>query len=339
MVPTTWNAGPRDPQGQRGAYEAALLNTPVADPDRPLEILRTIHSFDPCIACAVHVIDANGREYTIPSTAGVLANVGEAAMTPAIRLRSIWSDGNMGGNTRACGWGRPSPSTSGNIRLRLVHWGMVISIGVLSFTGYYIHNPFIIGQLKYPFLMGWFRFVHEAFGMVFMALFLMRIYLFFAGNRWVRWRVMVPLKASQWKEMFEVMKFYVFMRPDACLEDRPQRHGGVFLYRHLCDGAGGDRHRTGDVQLAAAYRVVGPIGGLDSPLDEHPEPPADPFRLMYVFIAFGIFHVHLCLLVSAAEKRGLMDSIFIGYKIIPVEELDEDDRTAIEATQGKRVRH
>ena len=69
VVPTTWNAGPRDAQGQRGAYEAALLNTPVADPNRPLEILRTIHSFDPCIACAVHVIDAQGREYTIPRVA------------------------------------------------------------------------------------------------------------------------------------------------------------------------------------------------------------------------------------------------------------------------------
>jgi Ni,Fe-hydrogenase I large subunit len=66
VVPTTWNAGPRDAQGQRGAYEASLLNTPIADPARPLEILRTIHSFDPCIACAVHVIDAKGREYTIP---------------------------------------------------------------------------------------------------------------------------------------------------------------------------------------------------------------------------------------------------------------------------------
>ena len=73
VVPTTWNAGPRDAQGQRGAYEASLLNTPVADPNRPLEILRTIHSFDPCIACAVHVIDATGREHTIPDTSGLLA--------------------------------------------------------------------------------------------------------------------------------------------------------------------------------------------------------------------------------------------------------------------------
>lgn len=66
VVPSTWNAGPRDQLGQRGAYEAALLHTPVADPERPLEILRTVHSFDPCLACAVHVVDANGREYGNP---------------------------------------------------------------------------------------------------------------------------------------------------------------------------------------------------------------------------------------------------------------------------------
>ena len=60
VVPTTWNAGPRDAKGQRGAYEASLLKTPIADPERPSEILRTVHSFDPCLACAVHVVDARG---------------------------------------------------------------------------------------------------------------------------------------------------------------------------------------------------------------------------------------------------------------------------------------
>jgi hydrogenase large subunit len=66
VVPTTWNAGPRDGKGQRGAYEASLLKTPIADPERPVEILRTIHSFDPCLACAVHVVDGQGRRYTLP---------------------------------------------------------------------------------------------------------------------------------------------------------------------------------------------------------------------------------------------------------------------------------
>ena len=62
VVPSTWNAGPRDANGTRGAYESALLGTPVANQDQPLEILRTIHSFDPCMACGVHVVDATGHE-------------------------------------------------------------------------------------------------------------------------------------------------------------------------------------------------------------------------------------------------------------------------------------
>ena len=61
VVPSTWNASPRDPQGQRSAYEASLLGTPIANPDQPIEVLRTIHSFDPCIACAVHIHDEHGR--------------------------------------------------------------------------------------------------------------------------------------------------------------------------------------------------------------------------------------------------------------------------------------
>jgi len=63
VVPSTWNAGPRDPQGQAGAYEAALEdNHQLHDAKQPIEILRTIHSFDPCIACAVHVTDPEGEE-------------------------------------------------------------------------------------------------------------------------------------------------------------------------------------------------------------------------------------------------------------------------------------
>ncbi len=61
VVPTTWNASPRDAQGRHGAYESALIGTPMADPQQPLEILRTVHSFDPCLACASHVIGPDGR--------------------------------------------------------------------------------------------------------------------------------------------------------------------------------------------------------------------------------------------------------------------------------------
>jgi hydrogenase large subunit len=62
VVPSTWNAGPRDAAGQSGPYEAALKGHQLHDPQQPLEILRTIHSFDPCIACAVHLLDPEGKE-------------------------------------------------------------------------------------------------------------------------------------------------------------------------------------------------------------------------------------------------------------------------------------
>ena len=65
VVPTTWNASPRDPEGNIGAYEAALLGTPLANAEQPLEILRTIHSFDPCLACASHVISPDGQELAV----------------------------------------------------------------------------------------------------------------------------------------------------------------------------------------------------------------------------------------------------------------------------------
>ncbi len=74
VVPSTWNASPRDAKGRMGAYEASLVGTKVANPNEPLEILRTIHSFDPCIACAVHIVDTKGKElgaFKISPSAGV----------------------------------------------------------------------------------------------------------------------------------------------------------------------------------------------------------------------------------------------------------------------------
>jgi hydrogenase large subunit len=62
VVPTTWNGSPRDAVGARGAWESALVGTPLADPGRPLEILRTVHSFDPCMGCSVHVYDPAGGD-------------------------------------------------------------------------------------------------------------------------------------------------------------------------------------------------------------------------------------------------------------------------------------
>ena len=62
VVPTTWNASPRDEKGVPGPYESSLIGTPVVEAEKPLEVLRTVHSFDPCMACSCHTLDANGKE-------------------------------------------------------------------------------------------------------------------------------------------------------------------------------------------------------------------------------------------------------------------------------------
>ena len=222
--------------------------------------------------------------------------------------------------------------------LRLFHWGLVLSIGVLSFTGYYIHNPFIVGQTKTPFLMGWFRFVHESFGMLFIALFILRFYLFFGGDRWVRWRQMVPIRKEQWKEMMEVSKFYAFMRPTPVSK---VGHNAMAAFSYICIYAMVlVEIITGLVMFNWLRQspILTPLVGWIPRVVNIQNIRLIHFCLMFVFITFGIVHVHMCLIVSRAEKRGLFDSIFTGYKIIPVDELEEDDRKAIEAAPGKRVR-
>jgi len=221
--------------------------------------------------------------------------------------------------------------------LRVAHWAMVLSIGILSVTGYYIHNPFIVGQTKTPFLMGWFRFVHESVAMVFICCLVIRIYLFFFGDRWVRWRMMLPLHKAQWKEMVQMVKFYLFISP---VPVSKIGHNAVAAMSYI------GLYSMALVEIVtglvmynwlAHSRFLTPLVGWIPTLINIQNIRLIHFMLMFVFIAYGIIHVHMCLIVSAVEKRGLMDSIFTGYKNIPVDELEEEDHEAIMASQGKRI--
>jgi len=92
VVPSTWNCSPRDAKGNAGPYEAALLGTPIADPKLPLEVLRTIHSFDPCMACGVHMLDLEGNEITT-----VTSEAKDNFVSPLITLRM-----NGNGSNHTC---------------------------------------------------------------------------------------------------------------------------------------------------------------------------------------------------------------------------------------------
>ncbi|HLK19450.1 MAG TPA: Ni/Fe-hydrogenase, b-type cytochrome subunit [Bryobacteraceae bacterium] len=213
--------------------------------------------------------------------------------------------------------------------MRLFHWGMVLSIAVLSFTGYYIHSPFIVGQVRYPFLMGWFRFVHESFGMLLISLFLLRLYMFFAGNRWSNWRQYVPHSKAQFQEMLGVMKFYAFLRPTPVSK---VGHNAMAAFSYIgLYGLIAVEIVTGLVMFNWLRHspVLGPLVAWIPRVVSFPNLRLIHFFLMFVFLAFAIFHVHLAMLISRVEKRGLIDSIFTGYKVIPAEELEEEERHAI----------
>lgn len=212
--------------------------------------------------------------------------------------------------------------------LRMIHWGLVFSIGALAFTGYYIQNPFIIGQLNRPFLMGWFRFAHESFGMLFAALILLRAYLFFGGNRWVNWRWYIPLRREQWAEMGKMLRFYVFLSPRPVSKIGHNTMSAVsyfFIYPLMAVET-----TTGLVMFNWLRQsvVLTPLVGWIPRFVSLPNLRPIHYLPMFVFISFGVFHVHLAMLISREEKRGLMDSIFIGYKVIPVRELDEAETKA-----------
>ena len=96
--------------------------------------------------------------------------------------------------------------------VRIAHWVIFLSIVVLSFTGYYMYDPFIISRGSGAFVMGTIRFIHEVTAFVFIAAFLLRVYWFFKGNKWARWRQFLPIGRQQWQGFVGQLEYYLFLR-------------------------------------------------------------------------------------------------------------------------------
>jgi Ni/Fe-hydrogenase 1 B-type cytochrome subunit len=130
VVPTTWNGSPRDAKKQRSSFEQALIGTPVAKTDEPVEILRTIHSFDPCLACAVHLYDPQGRHLQ-PGFLRV------TRMSAPSDWRKQWFAGAPEQPVeyrRVYVWELP---------VRVYHWINAVALVLLCVTGYLIGAPFV----------------------------------------------------------------------------------------------------------------------------------------------------------------------------------------------------
>jgi len=208
--------------------------------------------------------------------------------------------------------------------VRVSHWFIFLPVVVLSFTGYYMHNPFIVGKGSTAFMMGTVRFIHLVAGFVFIAAFLLRLYWFFVGNNWSNWRAFVPLHRRQWRGMGGMVAYYSFLRKDLL------HHVGhnalaavtylamfVLMFLEILTGLA----LYSQVRASTVLNAI--IGWLPRLIDIQ-NLRLIHFCTMFSFFIFVIHHVYSAVLVSWEERNGLIESIFTGYKFVPSDELEED---------------
>jgi Ni/Fe-hydrogenase 1 B-type cytochrome subunit len=201
---------------------------------------------------------------------------------------------------------------------------IVASIAVLSFTGYYMHNPFIVATGRTQFLMALMRFLHEVTGFALLAALIVRLYWFFAGNRWAHWRSFVPLHKAQWKGAWEMLRYYLFIRP------RPVSTAGhnnlaalsyCAIYGLLAIEVLTGLALFNHVRHSLFFGFF--VGWLPRLID------IQNLRLihffsMFLFFFFMIHHVWAAFYISSHEGKGVMESIFSGFKFMRREDLDAD---------------
>lgn len=234
---------------------------------------------------------------------------------------------------RKYGWGeahRPEPRLPTSrvyvweLPVRVSHWFIVLSAAVLAFTGYYMHNPFIVATSQTAFLMATIRFIHEVTGFLFIAAFLLRFYWFFKGNHWSNWRGFVPIRRRQWRGMGQMVAYYSFLRKDLVHNVGHNALAAVtymvmftLMLIEIITGLTLYTHVRGDWLLAPLFSWLPRIIDIQHLRLTH-------FCIMFAFFVFVIHHVYSAVLVSWEERNGLIESIFTGYKFVPKDELEED---------------
>jgi Ni/Fe-hydrogenase 1 B-type cytochrome subunit len=209
--------------------------------------------------------------------------------------------------------------------VRVSHWFMAGSAAVLGFTGYYMHNPFIISRGQGAYLMGTVRFIHLMAATLFIGAYLLRFYWAFIGNEWSRWAAFLPVRARQWIGMGRMVRYYTFLQRDMTHHVGHNALAattysiiftvvfleiltGLALYSFTVSNSVltffiGWLPRLIDIQYLRLFHHLG----------------------LYVFLVFVIHHVYSAVLVSWEERNGLIESMFTGYKFVPVAEIEEPE--------------
>ncbi len=207
--------------------------------------------------------------------------------------------------------------------VRLTHWINVLCIIVLSFTGYFIHQPFFTAGGPESYIMGWNRFLHFTFGYLFALSVLSRLIWMFLGNRHASWRAFVPwLWRPGRKSAWKMLRYYTFTGRQISYEVghnalAATAYSAVFLLFILQIVSG-----------LALYAQFNPGGLWDSLLGWFLAAFNNQYvrlahhGIMWLLLGFFIHHVYSAWLMDVKERNGTMTSIFGGYKYIEPEDLD-----------------
>ena len=210
------------------------------------------------------------------------------------------------------------------IPVRFTHWLIAVSIVVLSATGLYIGNPFLIvtGEARQHFVMGTIKTIHFYTAYVFIGAVLMRLIWMFSGNKYARWDKFIPVRANRRRGLWPTLKFYLFVlrKPPGFVGHNPiagLTYVLVFGLYFLAIATG--------LAMKAPYAAVGSplrafsflipiVGGLQMAHWIH-------HVVMWLLLGFAVHHVYSGWLMSTIEANGTMESMFSGYKFVPPEDL------------------
>ncbi|NTU41904.1 MAG: Ni/Fe-hydrogenase, b-type cytochrome subunit [Nitrospirales bacterium] len=202
--------------------------------------------------------------------------------------------------------------------VRLTHWVNVLSIVVLSFTGYYVGAPFIHALEPQSFTMGWMRFIHFTAAYLFTISFLVRIYWMFMGNKHASWRVFNPFSSEKMKDLVDISKFYLLLskEPPAALMKPGHTACATYVYLGL--------FVLFVAQILTGFALYSMshhgflwtiLGGWVLALAHEQTLRLYHHIIMWLMISFAIIHVYIGWFVDRTERSGLMSSIFSGYKV------------------------
>ncbi len=203
--------------------------------------------------------------------------------------------------------------------VRIAHWVIVISLCVLSLTGYYLYEPYIIARGNEVFMMGTIRFIHEVTGFVFIGAFLLRVYWFFMGNRWARWRQFLLIDPEQWRGARNMVRYYTFLRrePESRVGHNPLAGATyltiyTFIFIEVLTGLALFNHVVHNNVLGFFIGWLPSLIGIQYLREIH-------FFVMFILWAFFYHHIYSAWLMSIEERSGLIGSIFSGYKNLPAD--------------------